>query len=126
MPTSSQTLILKKCVLTEDEGRPTSSGHRSGSKCSVSTGVRSGPQCAFRTPARFSIVTVSNLGQELVGGGRDMPDRDAVQAHGRLTVQLFKHHPLLRGYTSILAFDPDSKSYQWRALGGTGSSPEVD
>ncbi|KAH3878360.1 hypothetical protein DPMN_002249 [Dreissena polymorpha] len=41
-----------------------------------------------------------------------MPDRDAVQAHGRLTVQLFKHHPLLSGYTSILAFDPDSKSYQ--------------
>ncbi|KAH3790963.1 hypothetical protein DPMN_169171 [Dreissena polymorpha] len=37
-----------------------------------------------------------------------MPDRDAVQAH----VQLFKHHPLLRGYTSILAFDPDSKSFQ--------------
>ncbi|KAH3878198.1 hypothetical protein DPMN_002084 [Dreissena polymorpha] len=30
MPTSSQALILKKGVLTEDEVRPTSSGHLAG------------------------------------------------------------------------------------------------
>ncbi|KAH3721282.1 hypothetical protein DPMN_064202 [Dreissena polymorpha] len=39
MPTSNQALILKKGVLTEDEVRPTSSGHRSGSQCSVPTVV---------------------------------------------------------------------------------------
>ncbi|XP_052228810.1 uncharacterized protein LOC127843023 isoform X2 [Dreissena polymorpha] len=76
----------------------------------------------YTGPLQYRIVTVYNFRQELVAGGRDMPDRDAVQAH----VQLFKHHPLLRGYTSILAFDPDSKSFQWRAQGGTGSSTEVD
>ncbi|XP_052228112.1 uncharacterized protein LOC127842584 [Dreissena polymorpha] len=76
MATSSQTLILKKGVLTEDEGRPTSSGHRPGSQCSVPT------DCESRTPVHCSIVTVFNLGQVLVGVGRDMPDRDAVQALG--------------------------------------------
>ncbi|XP_052255149.1 uncharacterized protein LOC127860881 [Dreissena polymorpha] len=55
-----------------------------------------------------------------------MPDRDAVQALGRESTQLFKHQPLPRGYTSIIAFYPHPKSYQWRALGGTGSSTEVD
>ncbi|XP_052265842.1 uncharacterized protein LOC127868251 [Dreissena polymorpha] len=69
MPTSSQALKLKKGVLTEDEVRPTSSGHWPGSQCSVPTGVRSGPQYAFRTPAHCSIVTVYNIGQGLVGGG---------------------------------------------------------
>ncbi|XP_052259864.1 uncharacterized protein LOC127864196 [Dreissena polymorpha] len=69
MPTSSQALILKKGVLTEDEVRPTSSGHWPGSQCSVPTGVRSGPQYAFRTPVHCSIVTVYNFGQGPVGGG---------------------------------------------------------
>ncbi|XP_052277691.1 uncharacterized protein LOC127876438 isoform X2 [Dreissena polymorpha] len=121
MPKSSQT--LKKGVVTEDEVRPTSSGHRSGSQCSVPTGVRSDPQCAFL--ARCSIVTVYNLEQRLVGVGRDVPDRDAVYTLGRESAQLFRHQTLPRGYTSILAFDPDSKSYHWCALGGTGSSTEV-
>ncbi|XP_052259482.1 uncharacterized protein LOC127863849 isoform X1 [Dreissena polymorpha] len=123
MPKSSQT--LKKGVVTEDEVRPTSSGHRSGSQCSLPTGVRSGPQCAFRTPARCSIVTVYNLEQRLVGVGRDVPDRDAVYTLGRESAQLFRHQTLPKGYTNILAFDPDSKSYHWCALGGTGSSTEV-
>ncbi|KAH3894637.1 hypothetical protein DPMN_018794 [Dreissena polymorpha] len=125
MPKSSQTLILKKGVVTEDEVRPTSSGHRSGSQCSVPTGVRSGPQCAFRTPARCSIVTVYNSEQRLVGVGRDVPNRDAVYTLRRESAQLFRHQTLPRGYTSSLAFVPDSKSYHWCALGGTGSSTEV-
>ncbi|KAH3703912.1 hypothetical protein DPMN_078964 [Dreissena polymorpha] len=41
-----------------------------------------------------------------------MPDRDAVQALGRESTQLFKHQPLPRGYTSIIAFYPHPKSYQ--------------
>ncbi|XP_052217943.1 uncharacterized protein LOC127835547 [Dreissena polymorpha] len=85
----------------------------------------SGPQCAFRTTARCSIVTVYNLEQGLVGVGRDVPDRDAVYTLGRESAQLFRHQTLPMGYTSILAFDPDSKSYHWCALGGTGSSTEV-
>ncbi|KAH3882109.1 hypothetical protein DPMN_006040 [Dreissena polymorpha] len=41
-----------------------------------------------------------------------MPDPDAMHALRRESAQLFKHQPLPRGCTSILAFDPDSKSYQ--------------
>ncbi|KAH3805569.1 hypothetical protein DPMN_133873 [Dreissena polymorpha] len=41
-----------------------------------------------------------------------MPDPDAMHALGRESAQLFKHQPLPRGYTCILAFDPDLKSYQ--------------
>ncbi|XP_052224852.1 uncharacterized protein LOC127840473 [Dreissena polymorpha] len=50
MPTSNQALILKKGVLTEDEVRPTSSGHRSGSQCSVPTVVSTlllDPDCVY-------------------------------------------------------------------------------
>ncbi|KAH3879611.1 hypothetical protein DPMN_003517 [Dreissena polymorpha] len=56
-------------------------------------------------------MTVYNLEQRLVGVGRDVPDRDAVYTLERESAQLFRHQTLPRGYTSILAFDPDSKSY---------------
>ncbi|XP_052274639.1 uncharacterized protein LOC127874385 [Dreissena polymorpha] len=92
MPTSSQALILKKSVLTEDEVRPTSSGHRPGSQCSVPT------DCASRTSVHCSIVTVFNLGQVLVGVGRDMPDRDAVQALGA-SLRNFSNIKLYQGVT---------------------------
>ncbi|XP_052215292.1 uncharacterized protein LOC127833841 [Dreissena polymorpha] len=118
MPTSSQALILKKGVLTEDEVRPTSSGHWPGSQCSVPTGVRSGPQYAFRTPVHCSIVTVYNFGQGPVGGGVTTGPRRYARPWARVCAALqastategLHQHPRIRPRLEILSVTRDRRT----------------